>query len=53
MDSRGIGSIDPRRGVQVQVGLSQVLIMQKGRITAALVPAALNDPALVSEYMGL
>lgn len=31
----------------------RVLIMQKGRITAELAPAALNDPALVSEYMGL
>jgi len=31
----------------------RVLIMQKGRITAELTPAALNDPALVSEYMGL
>ncbi len=31
----------------------RVLIMQKGRITAELAPAALNDPVLVSEYMGL
>lgn len=31
----------------------RVLIMQKGRITAEISPAVLNNPALVSEYMGL
>jgi len=31
----------------------RVFIMQKGRITAELAPAALGDPALVSEFMGL
>lgn len=31
----------------------RVLIMQKGSITAELAPTVLNDPALVSEYMGL
>jgi branched-chain amino acid transport system ATP-binding protein len=31
----------------------RVLIMQKGSITAELPPSVLNDPRLVSEYMGL
>jgi urea transport system ATP-binding protein len=31
----------------------RVLVMQKGRITAELEPAALGDAALVSEYMGM
>jgi ABC-type branched-subunit amino acid transport system ATPase component len=31
----------------------RVLIMQKGRITAEVAPAALTDPALVAEHMGL
>ena len=31
----------------------RVFIMQKGRITAELAPAALGDPVLVSEFMGL
>ena len=32
---------------------TRVLIMQKGRITAEVAPAALTDAALVAEYMGL
>ena len=31
----------------------RVFIMQKGRITAELTPSALDDPALISERMGL
>lgn len=40
--------------LQLIAALAQrVFIMQKGRITAELAPSALDDPALVSEEMGL